>query len=213
MFLGSSICHQIAERSYYLGDLQMPVCARCIGIHFGFFVSAAFLLVGPKRYCSVILRPRQLMVLGVVMAIFLVDGGLSYLEISPSDNLRRTLSGLALGVPLPFFLVPFINSFVFPGRNGNRPIETKTDWLWLPGLYALGAGAILLADGNEYLFYLVSVIGLVGLFCFFSANASLVALLGFDRSRISPRKRLLLAMVVTLGALMLVATVRQSLYG
>ena len=38
--VGSLVCHQLAERSYYLWTAQMPVCARCAGIYFGAAVSA-----------------------------------------------------------------------------------------------------------------------------------------------------------------------------
>ena len=33
--LGSLICHQIAIRSFHLGSLPLPVCARCTGIYLG----------------------------------------------------------------------------------------------------------------------------------------------------------------------------------
>ena len=38
--VGSMICHQLAERSYRLWDMQMPVCARCAGIYVGAAVAA-----------------------------------------------------------------------------------------------------------------------------------------------------------------------------
>jgi len=33
--IGSVICHQRPERSFYLWSHQMPVCARCTGIYIG----------------------------------------------------------------------------------------------------------------------------------------------------------------------------------
>jgi len=33
--IGSLVCHQRSERSFYLWARQMPVCARCTGIYFG----------------------------------------------------------------------------------------------------------------------------------------------------------------------------------
>src|SRR4030042_7152551 len=114
MFLGSALCHQLPERSYFLDGVQMPLCARCIGIHFGFVLSAIYLSTGPRRFSSVLPRVWQLAVLGAVMSIFLIDSILSYSGLSTSDNLRRTLSGLALGVPLPFLLVPLLTYILFP---------------------------------------------------------------------------------------------------
>jgi hypothetical protein len=33
--VGSVLCHQLPERSYHLWGVQLPVCARCLGIYFG----------------------------------------------------------------------------------------------------------------------------------------------------------------------------------
>jgi len=33
--VGSTVCHQLPERSFHLWTAQMPVCARCTGIYLG----------------------------------------------------------------------------------------------------------------------------------------------------------------------------------
>src|SRR5688572_32097618 len=33
--IGAVICHQIPERSFHLSGVQLPVCARCLGIYAG----------------------------------------------------------------------------------------------------------------------------------------------------------------------------------
>ena len=40
--VGSVICHQLPERSFFVGDYQFPVCARCAGL----YVSGAAGLAG-----------------------------------------------------------------------------------------------------------------------------------------------------------------------
>lgn len=40
--LGSQICHQISERSFHINGVQLPVCARCLGIYAGFAGGAIF---------------------------------------------------------------------------------------------------------------------------------------------------------------------------
>jgi hypothetical protein len=36
--VGSLVCHQQPERSFYLGSTQLPVCARCLGLYVGALV-------------------------------------------------------------------------------------------------------------------------------------------------------------------------------
>jgi hypothetical protein len=38
---GSLVCHQRPERSFHLFTVQMPVCARCVGLYVGAAVAAA----------------------------------------------------------------------------------------------------------------------------------------------------------------------------
>jgi uncharacterized membrane protein len=33
--VGALVCHQQPERSFHLGDAQLPVCARCLGLYAG----------------------------------------------------------------------------------------------------------------------------------------------------------------------------------
>ena len=43
--IGSVVCHQLPERSFYLWGRQLPVCARCTGIYAGAAVAAIALVV------------------------------------------------------------------------------------------------------------------------------------------------------------------------
>ena len=33
--VGSVVCHQLPDRSFYLAEAQLPVCARCLGLYAG----------------------------------------------------------------------------------------------------------------------------------------------------------------------------------
>lgn len=39
--IGSVICHQIPDRSFFLDGRQLPVCARCTGLYLGGIVGLA----------------------------------------------------------------------------------------------------------------------------------------------------------------------------
>lgn len=210
MFLGSSVCHQIAERSYTFGDYQMPLCARCLGIHVGFLASAALLWIGPIRYASGLPSKRDLVLLCAVMSVAAADAVLSYSGASPSDNLRRTLSGLCLGVTLPFILFPLINTVLFPGRNARGPISRPLDWLRPAAAYVIGASAIIAAPSALALFAAVSVAGIVGLFLTFSCGVMTIMTLALERRHIEPRRLALMSLAVAASALMASALVHNT---
>jgi len=212
MFLGASVCHQLPERSYFLGDVQMPLCARCIGIHFGFLLSVAFLMLGPKRFMSGLPTTKQLIVLGAIMMFFLIDAGLSYSGMSPSDNLRRTLSGLALGIPLPFVLIPFVNHLAFPDRKRSRVLERRSDWAWVAVLYALGAALILSAEESAAIFYVVSALGVAGVLLFYSTGMSLIVLLAAERSPLRTRDKVAIATALAIVSLLALAMVHDTYF-
>lgn len=39
--VGSVVCHQLPERSFFWGDRQFPVCARCTGLYLSGFIGLA----------------------------------------------------------------------------------------------------------------------------------------------------------------------------
>jgi uncharacterized membrane protein len=212
MFLGSSVCHQLAERSYSFGDTHMPLCARCAGLHLGFLLSMTFLWTGGRRYASSLPSRNGLILLGAVMSLVFIDTGLSYSGLLPSDNVRRTLSGLALGVPLPFVLVPLLNMTMFPGRNPRSPIADRRDWLWPVLIYAFGAAAILSAPSAYPSFLAVSVAGVAGVFVFFSAFFLVMLSLSFEGWTFGPRARATASVVLAFSVLMILAVVHGTYF-
>jgi uncharacterized membrane protein len=193
MFLGSTVCHQLEERSYFFDGVQMPLCARCIGIHFGFVLAMAYLLLGPKRLASKLPGTRQLVVLASIMAFFLIDAGFSYSGINPSDNLRRTLSGLALGVPLPFVLVPLLNLLSGRSNSSKGVFDTPIDWLPLPAVFVAALVAIVMAEDVGALFYPVSLIGVLGVFVFFISVVSVIVLIALEKNPMRVQNKIVLA--------------------
>jgi uncharacterized membrane protein len=212
MFLGSTVCHQLPERSYVFEGFQMPLCARCIGIHFGFILSTLFFLTGSRRFASGLPGMKQMIVLGAIMSFFLVDAGLSYSGISNSDNLRRTLSGLSLGVPFPFVLFPLLNTILFPARNPRVMLLNPIDWVWLAGLYGLGAAMILSATHIAIIFYFVSVVGVIGVFVFFAVLLSVVLSLLMENKPFSASCKVTGAALLAVVVLMILAAIHEVFF-
>jgi uncharacterized membrane protein len=91
--VGYAICHRIDERSFHIGDRQLPLCARCTGEFFTAGITLLFLsIVSPRR------TGMPGWKLGAPLLFFLVafaiDGSNSYLYL-----LKQTTGGLLAGIP------------------------------------------------------------------------------------------------------------------
>lgn len=80
-------CHQLPERSFYIKGYQFPLCARCTGIVIGEWAAIPLWFIFPVGFIPAC-------IMGVPLVI---DGGLQYLYISPSTNLRRVITGFLAG--------------------------------------------------------------------------------------------------------------------
>ena len=79
-------CHQMPERSFFLGDYQFPVCARCTGIGAGHLLGAVVSLR--------IDLPYKVLLAALPLA---ADGTVQYLTDYESNNKRRFLTGVLYG--------------------------------------------------------------------------------------------------------------------
>lgn len=88
-------CHQIPERSFFVGGYQMPVCARCFGMIAGeiFGIVGALLLAVPFCVCAIILIPM------------VIDGTLQYKTSYTSNNGKRFATGLLFGFGFSHLIV------------------------------------------------------------------------------------------------------------
>lgn len=212
MLFGSALCHQITERSYILGDLQMPLCARCIGIHLGFLLSSIVVWTGHRRFSSAMPGKKALAVLGAMSVTGFIDALLSYAGISGYDNLSRTISGLLIGTPIPFVAVPLLNHILFPGRNSRVPFADPKDWIFLFSAFAIGSAVVLLSTSSIVIFIMTSVLGIIGLIALvFTILLLLVAIITDGRS-MSFRVRLAVAAVSCIVFLTILAAAHNILF-
>lgn len=81
-------CHQLPERSFFIGGYQMPVCARCTGAMLGYILAVPlYLKFGFKAGLSFF---------GCVA--MLVDWSIQKAGIKESTNKRRFATGLLGGI-------------------------------------------------------------------------------------------------------------------
>ena len=211
MFLGSAFCHQIPERSYFLGDLQMPLCARCIGLQLGFLLASLFMWTGARKFASGMPDPKVLAVLTILFISGILGAILSYAGLGGSGNLERTISGLLIGIPLPFVVVPLLNGIVFPGRNARVLLRLPEDWAWLAAIFAVGGGAILLSIYIAPLFYIVSILGVADIFVFSFTMLTLLVAILWDKKIMTIKRRASISSLLTILLILLLAAIHNLL--
>jgi uncharacterized membrane protein len=86
-------CHQMPDRSFSYEGYQFPVCARCTGVIIGELVSIITILCALKI---------SLVYAAVMIVPLVVDGGLQYINIWKSNNLRRIITGIFAGFGLTY---------------------------------------------------------------------------------------------------------------
>ncbi|MBM7686406.1 DUF2085 domain-containing protein [Defluviitalea raffinosedens] len=116
-FIGRSVCHQIPERSFFIGNHQLPLCARCTGIYMGVFLGFLYLF-SRKRWKGN--KPPSLKILLFILLSWIpmmIDGATSYIGLRASNNIARLITGFLFGVFWPVFILLLKNYQVMKGNN------------------------------------------------------------------------------------------------
>ena len=134
--IGYAVCHRIGERSFHIGSLQLPLCARCSGMYLGAVTGLVFQsIIGWKRLK--IPHWSILALLVVFVAAFGIDGSNSYLyllkQVSPGilpnipnlympNNTLRLLTGSGMGLGIAVMLFPAFNQTVWKDGEEKQAI-------------------------------------------------------------------------------------------
>ncbi|HVH25867.1 MAG TPA: DUF2085 domain-containing protein [Vicinamibacterales bacterium] len=100
---GSLVCHQLPERSFYIGAAQMPVCARCTGIYVG--AALAALLVGVRRKIGPTNSDRVRTLLAVAILPTIVTLIYEWVTGDTPSNAVRAVAGAPLGAAVAFVVM------------------------------------------------------------------------------------------------------------
>ena len=115
---GDAECHQIANRSFFINDNQMPFCARDVGLFVG--LAAASGVATFVRY-----KINPLFVLAGLVPIG-VDGGVQLVTSYESNNFLRVATGLLAGVVLALLLAHFMFALQDEKPRGEAPRQSQT---------------------------------------------------------------------------------------
>lgn len=110
------LCHQLAERSFFIAGHKFAVCSRCTGLYFGF---AAVVLLYPlfKSLRRTDLPPRKWLIATAIPLV--IDFSLTFLGIWENTHATRFLTGLLLGSAVVFYVMPGIIELSLRRWKGN----------------------------------------------------------------------------------------------
>jgi uncharacterized membrane protein len=116
------LCHQIAERSFYVAGHPLAVCARCAGIYTGFALSLVLypLLRDVRRTDA---PPRAWLVAAVLPTT--VDFLINFTGLWHNTHWSRALTGALLGAGAVFFVVPGLVDLARTSGRGTRSRDAK----------------------------------------------------------------------------------------
>ncbi|CAN5835557.1 DUF2085 domain-containing protein [soil metagenome] len=110
----SRICHQRTERSFAIGGVQMPVCARCSGLYLAGAAGAVIAWFG--RVPRSIRQTRLLLLIAAVPTA--LTFALDWLGIMPFSNTARALAAIPLGLSAGWV---FVGMLRYDARfDGNK---------------------------------------------------------------------------------------------
>lgn len=137
--VGYAICHRIDERSFHVGERQLPLCARCTGEFYAAAISLLFFaIVSPKK--SGMPNWKIGAPLFLFFLAFGIDGSNSYFYLLKStaggaldhipnlyipNNTLRLFTGSGMGIALASILYPAFNQSVWKDLDKERPLDWK----------------------------------------------------------------------------------------
>jgi uncharacterized membrane protein len=143
---GFGLCHQLPERSFFGGGVQVPVCARDTGIYVGFIVSLLLIAYLQRRAAGL---PSAWMaaLLGLFVLSMAIDGITEYAGIRGTTNEIRLVTGLLAGYAMGALSVPLINDQLWTRPSAEQVLGRPRVLAWW--LLSLPATFVLLWFGGD----------------------------------------------------------------
>src|SRR5690349_4494958 len=137
--IGYAICHRIDERSFHIGDRQLPLCARCTGEFYSAAISLLFFAIFSKKQSGM---PGWKLGAPLLLffAAFGIDGSNSFLYLLKQtsggvlnnipnlyipNNTLRLFTGSGMGIALASILYPAFNQSTWKDSTPDRALNWK----------------------------------------------------------------------------------------
>ncbi len=184
--LGYAACHQIPERSFWLNDRPLPLCARCTGSYLGALAGLVLLVVAGRGRARQIPPPRVLVVLIIFFALWAFDGLNSYLtliglpHLYEPRNLYRAVTGSLQGLSISVLVLPFLSVNLWARTDAKASLRNMKEAAILPLITAIIVLA--LQSGLEDILFSLALLSTVGLLVLFAIpnTVAIVLILGRD---------------------------------
>jgi uncharacterized membrane protein len=171
--IGYAICHRIDERSFQLGERQLPLCARCTGEFYAAGISLLFFtIVSPRK------SGMPGWKLGAPLLFFLtafgIDGVNSFIYLFKQtaggaldqipnlympNNTLRLLTGSGMGIALASVLYPAFNQSAWKSADPGRALT----WRKLAILLGIiGFVDLLILTEHPVVLYPIAILSVLG---------------------------------------------------
>ncbi|NUM80733.1 DUF2085 domain-containing protein [bacterium] len=194
---GSALCHQLPDRSFFLSNMFLPVCARCAGIYIGASIGI-FWMIFKGRFQARYTFSKMFVGFIVLSELYLLTDW----WVDWPLNIARFSSGLVGGWAAALGVVSVLTFFLWkPEEQTIKKFGYQTVFIGIIILSINVVFIILPSLENIALFALWTLItfGVVGLF---SVANSVMLLLIFDNLRHRVYRTKHLMQMLTTGLLM-----------
>jgi uncharacterized membrane protein len=123
--MGYGLCHQMPERSFFGGGVQVPVCARDTGIYLGVLISFALIALLHRGSRPIGLpTPAGWVAIALMIGAMALDGVTEYAGLRSTTNELRLITGLLSGFAIGALIAPMVNDELWRTSSGERVLNT-----------------------------------------------------------------------------------------
>jgi uncharacterized membrane protein len=166
-FAGYAVCHRLTEHSFTIAGRQMPLCARCTGMHLGILLTGVVLAAAGRWRRSSFPPFLVLALLAGFLIIMAIDGINSYSTFFREDallyeptNPLRLITGLGAGLTLGIVMVPTLAQALWRSPE-SRAIVTGARELGLLVLL-VSIAALLVLSNQPAILYVLGLMSAAG---------------------------------------------------
>jgi uncharacterized membrane protein len=171
--VGYAICHRIDERSFHIGDRQLPLCARCTGEFYAAAITLLFLVLTSQKKSGMpgwkVGAPLLLFFIA-----FGIDGSNSYLYLLKEtshgaldkipnlympNNVLRLFTGSGMGIALGSILFPAFNQSAWKTYDPSAALTWKKLGILIGIILIVD---LLILDENPIVLLPIAIISVLG---------------------------------------------------